>query len=190
MSSSVVRRVVSLMVALTAGLALAATGTASAATGGAHPSWGPGSDRGSCAAGQATGHGATVLNSFAFTACGHSPDPHDVTGYFSAMGTPPANLLIAPQGPVTCAAFHGDEVAFLYPLAAGSKPAFPPNATAILIYARAGGPGIGRIGFTPPLPTATFNNNCGLSTPQALGAKTTALPITTGTITVTGPATS
>lgn len=105
-------------------------------------------------------------------------------GYFAAVGTPPSNLLVAPQGPVTCAAFRPGEVSFLYPLGPGSRPALPPGFTAILIVAKDGGPhGPDAIGFVGPAPIQTFTG-CGFATPQALAAAATAMPLTTGSITV------
>jgi hypothetical protein len=189
MTSATVRGLAFLAAAVVS-LALALGGVASAHT--LSPTWGPGSGSGSegnCSGGQAAGSGSILGGalSASFTVCKHGTDPHAVSGFFHAMGTPPSNILLAPQGPVTCAAFRGDEVSFLYPLAAGSQPPLPPNATAILIYAKAGGPGVGKVGFTGPLPTAVFGGNCDFSSLEGTAAQADAQPLSSGSVSVTGP---
>lgn len=174
------------------GVVVALAAPASASTPASAPASAPmvgswGGQHPGCASGQATGHGTTVIDSFRFALCRTGPDPHDVRGRFAAAGNFGTGALIAPQGPVTCAAFHGDTVSFLYPLE-GNRPPFPPDATAILIVAKAGGPGVGKIGFIGPAPAATFANSCAPSSPQALAASAAALPLTTGSISVEGPA--
>lgn len=167
-----------LIAAIVAVAALALGGTASA-----HDTdWGPWGAH-DCDAGRATGDGAMPLATFKFTVCANDHDPHDVAGYFRATGNFGSGVLIAPEGPVTCAVFQGDEVSFLYPLV-GNKPPVPPNSTSILIYAKAGGVGQGKTGFFMA-PTATFGNKCGFETPQAIAAKTDALPLTKGSVSVT-----
>ena len=176
--------VLSVVVAIAATLALALTGIASAHPG---PASVGGHDRG-CSGGRADGQGASVTNSFRFTLCAHGDDPHQVSGYFSAVAIAPAGALVAPQGPVTCAAVTGNTVSFLYPLARGSRPAVLADRTAILIVAVDGGPsGPDRIGFIGPAPTATFGDRCDLATPQAVAALASAQPVLTGSVTVTGP---
>lgn len=170
-----------LVVAIAAGLILALTGTA-LANGGGGLDWGPWSSN-DCDSGRAAGDGAFVAATFHFNVCSNKHDPHDVAGYFKATGNFGSGAIIAPEGPVTCAVFQGDEVYFLYPLV-GDKPPFPPNSTAILIYAKAGGPGVGKVGFSGPAPTATFGNNCDPTTLQSIQAKTIAQPLTSGTVEV------
>lgn len=173
-------RVTALVATVVAILALAVGGTAWANDGS-----GSGSGGGGCAGGQSSGHGTIITNSFDWTLCRHSANPNDVSGFFRAVGVGPTGAVVAPQGPVTCAAFQGDEVSFLYPLTTGSRPPLPSGATAILIYGKAGGPGVGKVGFTPPLPTASFGNKCDFTTPQAIATKASAQPVVTGAVTVT-----
>jgi hypothetical protein len=171
-----------LVMVLTMGTA--ATASASEADGPAPRAVATWGDGGGCAGGQADGQGATPLNSFRFTVCAHGADPHAAGGYFAAAGTPPSNVLVAPQGPVTCAAFRPGEVSFLYPLGPGSRPDLPGAPTAILIVAKDGGPqGPDAIGFVGPAPVQTFAG-CGFDSPQALAAGAAALPLTSGSITV------
>jgi hypothetical protein len=169
------RRTTTIVAVLTSVL-LALAGTASAGT----HEWG-GAQR--CASGEAKGQGGTLIDTFRFTVC-QQGDSHSATGYFAAAGNFGTDVLVAPQGPVTCADITGDTVSFLYPLE-GSRPPLPSDATAILIVATAGGPGIGKIGFVGPAPTATFLGRCDQTSPQALAARVAQLPLSSGGITVT-----
>ncbi len=170
------------MLSVLIGVLLTLAGTASANTGPGAPRWGGGHP--TCASGEAHGQGGTLIDTFRFTVCRHGDRPQDVSGYFSATGNFGTGVLVAPQGPVTCAEFSGTTVSFLYPLE-GSRPPLPPGATAILIVATAGGPGVGKIGFVGPAPTATFLGRCDLASPQGVVASAAQLPLTSGAISVT-----
>jgi hypothetical protein len=140
-------------------------------------------DRGGCPSGAAVGQGATALNSFDWNICKTGPGAREVTGTFQAAGTPPSNILIAPKGPNTCADIQGDTVAFYYPFAAGSTPPPNPALTGLLIVAVDGGQtGHDKIGFAPVVGGQV---DCSVSGPMATAAKATALPLTSGEITVT-----
>lgn len=102
----------------------------------------------------ASGSGRTALFAFEFDV--HRDSDGKAHGYFSAKATSPADTLIAPQGPATCAAFDGNKVGFLYPLEDNSKPAAL-KGQVILITAQDNGPGqTDAIGFLGPAPAAAF----------------------------------
>jgi hypothetical protein len=104
--------------------------------------------------GSSEGHGTFALSSFKWHLKRDS-DGH-VSGYFKGVGTQPAGLLIAPQGPVTCAEFDGNKVGFLYPLEDNTRP-FLLKGTYILISAEDnGGHGRDKIGFLGPAPREAF----------------------------------
>ena len=189
--TTTMRRPAALLAALVCGLMMTLTGTALAWDG--HD--GHDKDKG-CSFGQAVGDaqaGPTAgVPVFApkFTLCKTGPADTDVTGYFAASVVPSGGL-IAPQGPVTCAAFDGKTVSFLYPLNEKTSPPVPPNLTAILIVAKDGGPnGAGdTVGFFGPAPIVAFGgNNCSFSTlPSAVAGNITMLPLVSGDVTVEPP---
>lgn len=160
------RTVALLVTAVALVLACVGAGIASADPGGTGPSDG----------GTAHGAGATPLFSFSFDVTEHGANPRAADGYFRATPIPPVDSVLAPQGPATCVDVRGDTVGFLYPLAAGTKPA-PVPAASILITARDGGPGHpDSIGFVGPLPTAAFGGQCAPNIPT--------MPVTSGDVVV------
>lgn len=100
-----------------------------------------------------------------------------------AAATPPGNAVIHPRGPVACADIKGHDVGFYYPFGAGSFPPPNPGVTGLMIYAFDGGATGDKIGFAPVL--ANANADCSLTSPTVMGAKATALPVTSGNITIT-----
>ncbi len=177
------RRWAALIATMAAGLLLAMAGTASADGNDHHPQ---------CAVGEANGDGTTVLpggvvavDDFAFDVCQNGDQPTDVTGYFAATPASIPGGVPAPQGPVVCAVFDGHSVTFLYTLNEKSNP--PELAgTQVLVVATDGEPqGEGdTIGFFGPAPAATFGQGCDPTSPQAVAAAATALPVGAGDISV------
>jgi hypothetical protein len=99
-------------------------------------------------------HGTFALASFDWHF--HQDSDGQVHGYFKAVATQPGGLLVAPEGPVTCARFEGNKVGFLYPLEDDTRPALA-KGTYILITAEDnGGNGRDKIGFVGPAPKAAF----------------------------------
>jgi hypothetical protein len=126
------------VVAAAAAAVLAITGTAIAHDG----------------SGRSEGHGTFALGSFDWRFQRDS-DGH-VSGYFKAVATQPAGILVAPQGRVTCASFEGNKVGFLYLLEGNTRPAVA-KGTYILITAEDnGGHGRDKVGFLGPAPKAAF----------------------------------
>jgi hypothetical protein len=104
--------------------------------------------------GSSEGHGTFALASFKWHVERDS-DGH-VSGYFKAVGTQPAGLLVAPQGRVTCAEFDGNKVGFLYVLEDNTRPILA-KGTYILITAEDnGGHGRDKVGFVGPAPREAF----------------------------------
>ena len=179
--TNVLRRTAAIIAAIACGLMLALVGTA-----GADERHG---DDKNCAFGEAEGDAAAGVGTvpiFAptFNLCRTGPAESDVTGYFAATVVPSGGL-VAPQGPVTCAAFDGDTVSFLYPLNEKSNPpALAGNG--ILIVAKDGGATGDEIGFFGPAPLIAFQGNqCGFSTlPSTVGRNFAKLPVVTGDVTV------
>lgn len=128
--------IATLAVACTA--AVLVTGVASAASRGAH----------------ATASGSTLVASFTFDVRNDGGRP---SGYFTATPTPPANLLIALQGPATCVDIEGNKVGFIYPIQDGSRPDAI-KGMGVLVSAVDNGPGnTDFMGFVGPLPLAAFH---------------------------------
>lgn len=182
------RRAAAAIAALVCGLMMTLTGTALAWDG--HD--GHDKDKG-CAFGQASGDAAAgpfagaPLFAPKFTLCRTGPAETDVTGYFSA-NVVPLGQFVAPQGPITCAAFDGNTVSFLYPLNEKSNPAVLAG-TAILIVAKDGGDSGDEIGFVGPAPLPVFGGNqCGFATlPSTLARNFIKLPVVSGGVTVEPP---
>ena len=111
--TNAMRRAAAVIAALVCGLMLATTGTALAWDGhdGGHDK-----DKG-CSFGKAFGDAqagpAAGVPVFApkFDLCKTGPADTDVTGYFSA-NVVPLGQFVAPQGPITCAAFGGNNCSF------------------------------------------------------------------------------
>jgi hypothetical protein len=103
--------------------------------------------------GHAEGHGRILTNSFDFHVRRDS-DGH-VHGYFKAVATAPFGILIAPEGPVTCAEFDGNKVGFLYPLRDETRPFFA-KGQYIMIVAEENVHGPDKVGFLGPAPRAAF----------------------------------
>jgi hypothetical protein len=163
-------------------VAVVVTGLALLFSGAANAWENHGSGNGGCSSGRAVGNGATLLNTFEFTLCQRSADHRDVTGYFQAAAPLSANV-IAPRGPITCSDVEGTDVSFYYPFGTGSVPPPNPALTGIVIYAHDGGATGDTIAFAPV--NAGVLPDCSLASPLVTGLKLTALPVTTGGITVT-----
>lgn len=175
------RRVAAMTAALVCGLMLALVGTSGADEGHGKDGCSP-SAKGD---GTAVAPGGVPFASPVFDLCKTGPADTDVRGYFKALVTLTGGAINV-QGPVTCAAFDGKTVSFLYPLNEQSSP--PLVGTAILVVAKDGGPNPAddAVGFAGPLPIAAFGGNvCDLQTlPAQVASNIVTLPLGSGFITV------
>jgi hypothetical protein len=104
--------------------------------------------------GSSEGHGRFALASFNW----HLERDSDgrVSGYFKAVATQPGGLLVAPQGPVTCAEFDGNKVGFLYPLEGATRPCLLKRTYIMITAEDNGGHGRDKVGFLGPAPREAF----------------------------------
>ena len=79
-----------------------------------------------------------------------------VSGYFKGVATQPGGLLVAPEGPITCARFEGNKVGFLYPLEDNTRPFILKSQYIMIVGEDNGGHGRDKIGFIGPAPKVAF----------------------------------
>lgn len=108
--------------------------------------------------GTSEGDGVFALASFKWH-LERDSDGH-VSGYFKAVGTQPAGLVVAPRGRVTCVEFDGNRVGFRYRLEDSTRPSLL-RGTYIMITAEDnGGHGRDKLGFLGPAPEPAFLGGC------------------------------
>jgi len=109
---------------------------------------------GSASAHDKSGHSESSAKSFGAAFYWHVKRDSDghVHGYFKGYLTKPGNILLAPQGPITCADIEGNKIGLLYKVEDNSRPFFLKGQYVFVTAEDHGGHGRDRVGFYGPVP--------------------------------------